>query len=159
MSPRYINHIYITISTFTFVRPYAVVPSRTVTLPIPAVKSQNFNIKSCLVCVKSEKYTYLVSLILIGSTRQGEAELRTLYYWARQSQATYVKTHLSVLMPPQCRCQTVVCVSTPRMYKGSGYFLVFFEFIEASSCNSPASMVNSAQIRVYQAGLAVSRNC
>ena len=126
---------------------------------IPVVGSQNFTNKSFLVCVKSEKYTYLVSLRLTGSMRQGDAELRTLYYWARQSQATYVKTHFSALMPPQCRCQTVVWVSTPRMYNGSWYFLVIFEFIEAPSCNSPAGMVNSAQIRVHQDGLAVSRNC
>ena len=27
--------------------------------------------------------------------------------------------------PPQCRSKAVVCVSTPRMYPRSGYFLVF----------------------------------
>ena len=29
-----------------------------------------------------------------------------------------------VISPPQCRSQAVVCVSTPRMYPRSGYFLV-----------------------------------
>ena len=28
------------------------------------------------------------------------------------------------MSPPQCRSQAVVCVSTPRMYPRSGYFLV-----------------------------------
>ena len=50
--------IYITISTFTSVRPYNArcpVPSY---LTIPAVTSQNVTNKSCLVCVKIEKYVF-----------------------------------------------------------------------------------------------------
>ena len=43
---------------------------------------------------------------------------------ARQSEAMYIKTHFSVQSPPQFRSQAVVCVSTPRMYPRSGYFLV-----------------------------------
>ena len=42
----------------------------------------------------------------------------------RPSIVTYVKTHFSISSPPQCRSQAVVCVSTPRMYPQSGYFLV-----------------------------------
>ena len=34
------------------------------------------------------------------------------------------KTSFSVPSPPQRRSQAVVCVSTPRMYPRSGYFLV-----------------------------------
>ena len=30
----------------------------------------------------------------------------------------------SVILPPRCRSQAVVCVSKPRMYPQSGYFLV-----------------------------------
>ena len=57
--------------------------------------------------------------------RQGEAELHTLQYQARWNQATYIKTQFSVSSPLQCRSQAVVCVSTPRMYPRSGYFLVW----------------------------------
>ena len=43
---------------------------------------------------------------------------------ARQSQATYIKTHFNLSLPPQCHPQAVVCVSTPKMYLRSVYFLV-----------------------------------
>ena len=36
----------------------------------------------------------------------------------------YTKTSFSVSSPPQCQSHAVVCVSTPRMYPPSGYFLV-----------------------------------
>ena len=39
----------------------------------------------------------------------------------------YTKTSFSVSSPPQCWSQAVVCVSTPRMYPRSGYFLVKIE--------------------------------
>ena len=45
------------------------------------------------------------------------------------SQTTYTKTSFSVSLPPQCRSQAVVCVSTPRMYPRSGYFLVSSKII------------------------------
>ena len=53
-----ISIIYITISTFTSVRPYGVVVGVGVTsrhtfkLPIPAVDSQNVSNKSCLACAQ-----------------------------------------------------------------------------------------------------------
>ena len=47
---------------------------------IPAVRSQNVTNKSCLVCVKSEKYAFWVTLRLTGSMRQGESEQNTLHY-------------------------------------------------------------------------------
>ena len=46
--------------------------------PFPAVLWQNVTNKSCLVCVKSEKYVVWVTLRFLGSMRQGEDELRTL---------------------------------------------------------------------------------
>ena len=93
-------------------------------LPIPAVDSQNVSNKSCLACAQSEKYSFWFTLRPLGSMRQGEAELHTLQYQARWNQATYIKTQFSVSSPLQCRSQAVVCVSTPRMYPRSGYFLV-----------------------------------
>ena len=93
-------------------------------LPIPAVDSQNVSNKSCLACAQSEKYSFWFTLRPLGSMRRGEAELHTLQYQARWNQATYIKTQFSVSSPLQCRSQAVVCVSTPRMYPRSGYFLV-----------------------------------
>ena len=69
---------------------------------IPAIRSQNVNNKSCLVGAKSEKYAFWVTLRLIRSMRQGEAELCKLHYQARRSQATDIKIHFSVSSPPQC---------------------------------------------------------
>ena len=43
--------------------------SRTYEFVIPAVRSQNVTNKSCLVCVKSEKYAFLVTLRFLGSMR------------------------------------------------------------------------------------------
>ena len=79
------SSIYITISTFTSVRPYGVrrpSPSRRPTseFPIPVGVWESVANKSCLVCVKSEKYI-----------------------------------HFNVSLSPQCRSQAVVCVCTPRM--------------------------------------------
>ena len=92
--------------------------------PIPAVVSQSITDKSCLICVKNENNTFLVTIRFLGSKRWGEAELHTLQDQERRSQATYTKTSFSVSSPLQCRSQAVVCVSTPRMYPRSGYFLV-----------------------------------
>ena len=36
--------------------------------------------------------------------------------------------HFSDLSPPQCWFQAVVCVSTPRMYPRSEYYLVDYQF-------------------------------
>ena len=48
-----------------------------------------------------------------------------LQYWAGgQNRAAYIKTRFRVLSPPQCQSQAVVCVSTPKMYPRSRYFLV-----------------------------------
>ena len=61
------DEIYRTISTFTSVHTYSVdgVPlaSRPVTLPIPAIISQNVTTKSCYLCVKREKYGGSISLV------------------------------------------------------------------------------------------------
>ena len=50
---------------------------------IPAVVSQNVTNKSCLACVKSEKYVVWVTLRPLGSMRQCEAEVRIEQYQAR----------------------------------------------------------------------------
>ena len=39
-------------------------------------------------------YAFWVTIRPLGCTRQGEAEIRTLQYWAMQSQAACMKTHL-----------------------------------------------------------------
>ena len=80
---------------------------------IPAVVSQNVTNESYLVCVKSEKYAFLVKLRPLGFMRQGEAKLRT-----------YIKTYFSVSSHPQCQSQAILCDSITRMYPRSGYFLV-----------------------------------
>ena len=85
---RWVENIYITISTFTSVRPYGVVvvgvtSRHTLKLPIPAVDSQNVSNKSCLACVQSEQYSFWFTLRPLGSMRRGEAELHTLQYQAR----------------------------------------------------------------------------
>ena len=95
---------------------------------IPDVVSHSVTNKSSLICVKSEKYAFLVTTRPLGSKRWGEAELHTLQDQERRSQATYTKTSFSVSSPLQCRSQAVVCVSTPRMYPRSGYFLLIIKF-------------------------------
>ena len=49
-------------------------------------------------------------------SRRGEAEVCIL---------NFKTTWSEFLSPPQSRSQAAVCVSTPRMYPRSGYFLVF----------------------------------
>ena len=85
---------------------------------------QNVTNKSCLVCVKSEKHAFWVTLRLLGPMQQGKAKLHTLHYQSRQSRAVYIKTHFSVSLPPQFWSQAVVCVSIPRMYPRRRHILV-----------------------------------
>ena len=47
-----------------------------------------------------------------------EAKLRYVY--------SILKPHVRVPSPPQSQSQAVVCVSTPRKYPRSGYFLVIY---------------------------------
>ena len=54
-----------------------------VPLMIHAVVLQNAIKKSCLVCVKSEKYAFWITLRVIQSMRGGEAKLCTFLYHAR----------------------------------------------------------------------------
>ena len=49
------------------------------TLGLLAV-SQNITNKSSLVCVKSEKCAFWITLRLLGSMQQGKAKLRTIHY-------------------------------------------------------------------------------
>ena len=104
-------------------------------LTIPAVRSQNITNKSCLVCVQSEKYASWVNLTSqLDRCCRGEAEVRILDFktiWSdfqMPSQITTDKAKLRYMFrvssPPQSRSKAVVCVSTPRMYPRSGYFLV-----------------------------------
>ena len=76
---RSLESIYITISTFTSVRPSSVarhVTSRhTFDFQIPAVVSQSGINKSCLTCVKSEKYAFLGTTRPLGSMRWREAKI------------------------------------------------------------------------------------
>ena len=77
--------------------------------------------KSCLACIKGEKYVVWVTLRPLGSIRRGETELRILQYGVKWSQATYIETHFSVSAPSQSWSQAIVCVSTPRMYPRSDF--------------------------------------
>ena len=74
----FVFKIYITISTITSILdPILSCPviSCFVTLPIPVVWSQNITNKSWLVCVKSEKCAFLVTLRPLGSIRWWKFEL------------------------------------------------------------------------------------
>ena len=64
--------------------------------PVFAVGSQNITNKSFLVCVKSEKYAYSVTLRPLGFMRQGEAKIQRLWFRARRSRAVYSITCISV---------------------------------------------------------------
>ena len=66
------------------------------------------------------------------TAERGEVELRILDFkntWSdfqNNTVAEYIQRlyNLKETSPPQSRSQAVVCVSTPRMYPRSGYFLV-----------------------------------
>ena len=73
---------------------------------------------------------------------RGEAEVRILDFkttWSEFQKASQTgtergKAELRIYnpkktLPPQSRSQAVVCVSTPRMYPHSGYFLVILKLI------------------------------
>ena len=88
-----------------------------------------------MVCVKSEKYAFLVTLRPQWDLcRRGEAKVRILDFkttWSEfqiPSQNTLAKAKpryvFRVSSPPQSWSKAVVCVSKPRMYPHSGYFLV-----------------------------------
>ena len=79
---------------------------------ILAVLSQNITNKCCLVCFNSGKYAFCVNLIPL------------VVQELRQNWAMYIDTHFSVSSPTQCWSKAVVCISTPRIYLQSGYFLV-----------------------------------
>ena len=108
---------------------------------IPAVVSENVTNKSCLVCDKSEKYASWVTLRPQSDRcRRGEAEVRILDFkttWsefqkpyqtaAARGEAELRLYNLKETSPPQSWSQAVVCVSTPRMYLRTRYFLVFIK--------------------------------
>ena len=86
------------------------------------------------------------------ASEQGKAELRILNFkttWsdfqkpcqttAIQGKAEVGTYNLKKTSPPQSRSQAVVCISTPRMYPRSGYFLVYYvsnAFFEMSVLNT-----------------------
>ena len=106
--------------------------------PIPAVVQQNVTNKSCLVCVMSETYAFWVTLRPQSDCYcQGKAEVRVLDFKttcsefqkpyqiaAARGKAELRIYNLKKTSPTQSRSQAVVCISTPRMYPCSGYFLV-----------------------------------
>ena len=93
------------------VHPFLCVPCVQKLAQIPAVVSKNIANKSCLVCVKSEKYAFWVFLRALWSMKQGKAEIHALQYFARQSRSVFIKTRLSVSSPPQCWSQGVVLLA------------------------------------------------
>ena len=71
--------------------------------------------------------------------RRGEAEVRIL-------DLLTVKTTWSEFHHlPQSRSKAVVCVSTPRMYPRSGYFLVFF-YIEEQKLHARLGKVSKENL-------------
>ena len=60
---------------------------------------------------------------------RGKAKLRRLHYWLRRGWTAHIKTLFSILSPPHCQSQAVVCISTPRKYPRSGYFLVILKIL------------------------------
>ena len=86
----------------------------------------------------SEKYAFWVTLRPQSDCcRRGEAEVRILDFkttWSEFQKANQTATkqgnaerisNQNICSPPQSRSQAVVCVSTPRKYPRSGYFLVY----------------------------------
>ena len=120
---------------------------------IPAIVSQNNTNKSCLVCVKSEKYAFWITLTpQLDRCCRGEAEVRILDFKTTRSEFQipsrpdcshrgeaeirifdFKTTWVRVSSSPKIRSQAVVSVSTPRMYPRSGYFLVISNFIGVNS--------------------------
>ena len=52
------------------------------------------------------------------------------------SQSKCIKTHFSISLPPQYQSQAVVCISTPKMYLRSSYFLVTTKWLGLYSLGS-----------------------
>ena len=65
--------------------------SKEALFPIVAVISQNDSNKSYLVCVKSEKYAFLVTPRNLESKRQRKAELQTFHYYLGKAKPTWVQ--------------------------------------------------------------------
>ena len=66
-----------------------------------------------------------------SQTAPTKAKPRCVYSIAKshgQSSRYQVRILYRVSSPPQSRSKAVVCVSTPRMYQRSGYFLVYCSF-------------------------------
>ena len=69
-------------------------------------------------------------------------------YLARGSCIAHIKNQFSVSSAPQSCPQAVVCVSTPRMYSQSGYFLIsliFFGKSHKSVLTLPASFASASE--------------
>ena len=67
-----------------------------------------------------------------GTERDGTEACRTAVMRGEAELRTY---NLKKTSPPQSRSQAVVCLSTPRMYPRSGYFLVNHYSNFESICN------------------------
>ena len=58
---------------------------------IPTIKSQIVNNKSCLLCVKSAKYVFRVTLKPVESMRPGKDKLCTIHYWQGKADLCILK--------------------------------------------------------------------
>ena len=87
--------------------PVCPVPSRP---PKKVAETENFAKQSGQIYFKGDKKLLIYAAVL------GEAKLSYVY--------SILKPHFRVSSPPQSWSQAVVCVSTPRKYPRSGYFLV-----------------------------------
>ena len=83
------------------------VPSRP---PKKVAETENFARQGCQIYFKGDKKTFSHAVVL------GEAKPSYEY--------SILKPHFRVSSPSQSRSQAVVCVSTPRKYPRSWYFLV-----------------------------------
>ena len=100
-------------------------------VPLPSFQFlQSYHKVSLIkVCVKSEKYAFLVTLKPWGALDEEKLYIHYNIKGGEAKQAMNTKTSISVSSPPQCWSQAIVCFSTPRMYPQGGYFLVRYNRI------------------------------
>ena len=105
------------LSVCLFVCPVCPVPSR----PRKKVaETENFAKQSCQIYFKGDKKNTQSHAAVLG-----EAKPSYIY--------SILKPHFRVSSPPQSWSQAVVCISTPRKYSRSGYFLVAYNSANTAS--------------------------
>ena len=97
--------LHLCLSFHTFVHLYITFPF----FSIPAIVSQNVTDKSCLACVKSEKYVVWVTPRPLRSIKLGEAELCVLNIREGEAKLSILKLTSLFYLPRLCAvyCQTL----------------------------------------------------